>query len=142
VRIAVMLSLETLGCYSDEPGSQAFPLPGLDLVYSDRGDYLVFVGDVARRAWVRRAVGTFRREAGFPCEGAALPASITGVGWSDHLSFWREGYRGLMATDTALFRDPHYHTREDTLDKVDFERLARVVRGIEHVVRDWAGGPR
>lgn len=114
-RVAVMLSLETLGCYSDEPGSQAFPVPGLDLLYPDRGDYVVFVGNVASRAWVREAVATFRRTAGFPCEGAALPESIPGVGWSDHLWFWRSGWPALMATDTAPFRDPCYHTAQDTL---------------------------
>jgi hypothetical protein len=138
-RVAVMLSLETLGCYSDERGSQTFPVPGLDLVYSDRGDYVVFVGNVASRTWVRSAVGTFRRSAGFPCEGAALPEQIPGVGWSDQLWFWRSGWPGLMATDTAPFRDAHYHTSRDTLEHVDVERLARVVRGIEQVVRDWVG---
>jgi hypothetical protein len=44
-----------------------------------------------------------------------------------------------MITDTALFRYPHYHTPADTPDKVDYESLARVVSGLELVVRAWSG---
>jgi len=138
-RIAVMISLETIGYYSSTKGSQRFPLPGLGLRYSNRGDYLVFVGNLASRRWVKRAVKTFRAAASFPCEGAALPFWVPGVGWSDQLSFWRRGYRGLMATDTAPFRYPWYHTAGDTPDKVQYEPLAQVVDGIGHVLADWAG---
>lgn len=137
--IVAMLSLETLGYYSDEPGSQRFPVPGLGLLYPDRGDYLVLVGNLRSRKSVRSAVRTFRAVAGFPCHGAVLPAFVPGVGWSDQISFWRHGYPGMMATDTAPFRYPWYHTRHDTPEKVDYERLARVTIGIEHVVREWIG---
>jgi len=64
---------------------------------------------------------------------------LPGVGWSDHWSFWKRGYRALMVTDTAPFRYPHYHQPTDTPDKIDFERTARVVEGIEAAVRDLAG---
>jgi hypothetical protein len=80
-------------------------------------------------------VGNFREHTRFPSEGAALPAAIPGVGWSDHWAFWQEGYPALMVTDTAPFRYPHYHTAEDTPDKVDYARLARVVAGLERVIQ-------
>ena len=139
--VVVMLSLETIGCYSDEPGSQRFPTPLLRPFYSDVGNYLVWVGDLRSRRWVKRAVRTFRSAGRLPCEGAALPRFVPGVGWSDHASFWREGYPGVMATDTAPFRYPHYHTAEDTPYQVDYERFAAAVLGIEAVVRDWVGAP-
>jgi Zn-dependent M28 family amino/carboxypeptidase len=60
---------------------------------------------------------------------------IPGVGWSDHWAFWQEGYPALMVTDTAPFRYPHYHTAADTPDKIDYERLARVVAGLERSIR-------
>jgi Iap family predicted aminopeptidase len=63
------------------------------------------------------------------------------VGASDHWSYWRCGYPALMITDTALFRYPFYHTPDDTPDKIDFPRFARVVDGLEHVVRELAGAP-
>jgi hypothetical protein len=83
---------------------------------------------------VARSIETFREKAKFPSEGAALPAQITGVGWSDHWSFWQSGYRGIMITDTAPFRYPHYHKKTDTTKQLDFERTARVVDGLKIVI--------
>jgi hypothetical protein len=83
-------------------------------------------------------VGSFRRHAKFPSEGAAIPSGIAGVGWSDHWSFWQTGYPAMMVTDTAPFRYPYYHSFEDTPDKVDYDRMARVVAGLEQVVADLA----
>jgi hypothetical protein len=62
--------------------------------------------------------------------------SIAGVGWSDQWAYWKFGWPAVMVTDTAPFRYPHYHTLRDTPDKLDYDRLARVVRGLEGVVRD------
>jgi Zn-dependent M28 family amino/carboxypeptidase len=129
-----MLSLETMGCYSDDKGSQQYPVPGLGLLYGTRGNFIAFVGNVGSSKLIRRVVGTFRRRAAFPSQGAALPASIPGVGWSDHWSFWQAGYRALEVTDTAPYRYAHYHKVTDTPDKVDHERLARVTLGLQHVV--------
>jgi Zn-dependent M28 family amino/carboxypeptidase len=61
------------------------------------------------------------------------------VDWSDHASFWEQGYPALMVTDTAPYRYPHYHRASDTPDKVDYERLARVVSGLEQMLRELAG---
>ncbi len=132
-----MLSLETIGFYSDQEGSQRYPWP-LDLLYPGRGDFVAFVGLVSSRAFVRRAVAAFRALVPFPSEGGTAPGLIPGIDWSDHWSFERVGIPALMVTDTALFRYPHYHTPADTPDKVDYERLARVVSGLERVIRDWA----
>lgn len=83
---------------------------------------------------VRHVVVAFRRNEQFPSEGGALPESMSSIGRSDHWSFWQEGYPALMVTDTAPFRYPYYHTPEDTVDKIDFERMARVVRGLHGVI--------
>lgn len=133
-RIVAMLSLETLGCYSDAPGSQEYPIPLLKLAYPSRGNFVAFVGNVASRQLVREAIGAFREATAFPSEGAALPGWIPGVGWSDQWSFWQQGYPAIMVTDTALFRDPNYHRHSDTPEKLDYERLARVVEGLTRVV--------
>jgi hypothetical protein len=137
-KIVAMLSLETIGYYSDEDGSQHYP-PPLGLFYPSAGNFIAFVGNVGSRALVRRCIRTFRERAAFPSEGAAVPSLLPGVGWSDHESFWSVGYPGVMVTDTAPFRYPHYHLAGDTPDRIDFDRCARVVEGIEQVVRDLAG---
>lgn len=65
---------------------------------------------------------------------------LPGVGWSDQWSFWQVGYPAIMVTDTAPFRYPHYHTVADTPEKLDYERMARVVLGLERVIDDLVGG--
>jgi Zn-dependent M28 family amino/carboxypeptidase len=136
--IRAMVCLETIGYYSDEKGSQHYP-PPLGLLYPTTGDFIAFVGNYGSRRLVRQVVGSFRRHARFPSEGGAVPGVIPGIGWSDHWAFWKEGYPALMVTDTAPFRYPHYHQATDTPDKIDYERMARVVSGVEAVVRDLAG---
>jgi Peptidase family M28 len=85
-------------------------------------------------------VASFRRHAEFPSEGVAAPAFIPGVDWSDHWSFWKEGYPALMVTDTAPYRYPYYHTAQDTPDKVDYARVARVVTGLQRMLCELASG--
>lgn len=137
--VVAMLSIETIGYYSDEPGSQQYP-PPLSLAYPDRGNFIGFVGNVGSRGLVRRCVELFRRRCDFPSEGAALPSLLPGIGWSDHWSFWQAGYQAVMVTDTALFRYPHYHSPADTPDKIDYDRTARVVGGLLDVIRALADG--
>lgn len=86
--VVAMMSLETIGYYSDEDGSQKYPAP-FGAFYPSRGNFIAFVGNLASRALVHRAVGAFRRRASFPSEGGALPGFVPGVGWSDHWSFWQ-----------------------------------------------------
>ena len=103
-----------------------------------RGNFVTFVANTASRALVRDAVREFRAKCAFPSEGTALPEWVPGVGWSDHWAYWRAGYPALMVTDTAPFRYAEYHTARDVPDRVDFERLARVVAGLVHVVARFA----
>ena len=131
--VVAMLSLETIGFYADEPGSQKYPFP-FSFFYPDTGNFVGFVGNLGSRSLTRRAIRAFRESTEFPSEGLAAPAWIPGIGWSDHWSFWREGYPGVMITDTAPFRYPHYHTPQDTPDRIDYDRLARVVMGVSRVV--------
>ena len=139
--VAAMLSLETIGWYSDSAGSQRYPFP-FNLLYPSKGDFIGFVANPRSRDLLHRVIGAFRRHASFPSEGAVGLESIAGVSWSDQWSYWKYGWPAVMVTDTALFRYPHYHTLQDTPDKLDYERLARVVRGLEQVARELAGsGP-
>jgi Zn-dependent M28 family amino/carboxypeptidase len=137
-RIVAMLSIESIGYYDSNPGSQRYPFP-LKLAYPDVGDFIGFVSNLRSGPLVRRAIATFRSAIPFPTQGAALPSWVPGVWWSDHWSFWRQGYRAIMITDTAPFRNPFYHTAQDTPDKLDYDRMARVVYGLEAVLADLAG---
>ena len=59
---------------------------------------------------------------------------VPGVSLSDQISFWREGYPAIMVTDTAYYRYPHYHTAQDTPDKIDYARMAQVVEGLAKAI--------
>lgn len=133
-KVTAMLSLETIGYYSDQPGSQKYPA-GLGLLYPSKGNFIAFVGNSRYGQLVREVVRAFRQNEKFPSQGGAMPNVISDIGRSDHWPFWQEDYPALMVTDTAPFRYPYYHTPDDTVDKIDFERTARVVRGLESVIR-------
>lgn len=135
--ITAMLSLETMGYYSDERESQLYPFP-LSYFYPDQANFIAFVGNIKSRRLVRRAISAFRRHGHFPSEGLAAPFFIRGASWSDHQSFWAEGYPAIMVTDTAFYRYAAYHTPYDTPEKLDYKRLARVVSGLAPTILELA----
>ncbi len=132
--IVAMLSLETIGYYTDEERSQNYPSGLIGLVFSTTGNFISFVSNIKSRKLLRDVTGFFREYAKFPSEAACLPEQIAGVAWSDQWSFWRNGYPGIMVTDTAPFRYPYYHTHEDTPDKINYDRFAYLVDMLEKVV--------
>ncbi|MDE2180752.1 MAG: M28 family peptidase [candidate division NC10 bacterium] len=127
--IRLMVSLETMGCYRDERGSQHYP-PLFGFFYPNRANFISFVSDFRSRALMYRAAQTFRRNSDFPLEHVATFRFIPGVAWSDHWSFWRQGYRALMVTDTAFYRYPYYHTSQDTPEKLAYPAFTRVTAGL------------
>jgi Peptidase family M28 len=135
-KISAMISLETIGYFSDAENSQTYPSPGLGMFYPKVGNFIGFVSNVNSRALLRRVITQFRKHAKIPSEGASLPAFIPGVSWSDQWSFWQQGYPAIMVTDTAPFRYPYYHSSNDTPDKLDYDRFALVVSGMEKVIED------
>ena len=127
-----MVCLETIGYRSDSKWSQRLSLFGL--VAPRAGNFIAFVGNRRSRALLDAAAASFRRRARVPCETFTLPTNFPGAWSSDHWSFWKEGYPGLMVTDTAPLRYPYYHKPEDTPDKLDYEFLRDVVDGLRDVV--------
>jgi len=90
------------------------------------------------RPLVRASIRSFRAHTQFPTIGGVAPAFIPGIDFSDHWAFAQHGFPAIMLTDTAPYRYPYYHTRRDTPDKVDIDKLARVVKGIGGMIRDAA----
>lgn len=136
--IRMMLSLEMLGCYSDEAGSQAYP-PLLRFFYPATGNFIAFVSNLRSRRALGEVVSAFRRGSDFPAEKLVSPGIVPGVAWSDQLSFWREGYPAVMVTDTAFYRYRHYHLATDTPEKICYPEMARVVAGLAKAVTTLAG---
>lgn len=127
--IRLMISLEMLGSYSEKPGSQKYP-PLFGLFYPDRANFIAMVSNRASRKELHHLVAAFKAYSDFPVESLATFEFIPGVAWSDHLSFWREGYPALMITDTAFYRNDAYHTADDTPEKLNYPAMAQVVEGL------------
>lgn len=135
--ITGMISLETIGYFSNRKSSQHYPFP-LNYFYPDTANFIGFIGNSFSSPLVRKTIASFRHHTAFPSEGAGVPAFFIGVGASDHWSFWKQGYPAIMITDTAFYRYPYYHTRHDTVDKINETSLARIVKGMSQVIEDLA----
>jgi Zn-dependent M28 family amino/carboxypeptidase len=140
-KIIAMLSLETIGYYNDQPNSQQYPFP-LNFFHPSTADFVGFVGNLSSRKLLHKVLASFRENCKFPSEAGAYPEIIPGINWSDHCSFWRQGYPAIMITDTAPFRYPYYHAPEDTPDKIDYDSLTRVTTGLQTVIADLDCGPQ
>jgi len=135
--IQAMFSLETLGYYSNDPGSQKYPLP-LGAFYPRTGNFLGVVGKLSSRRLVVDFLRQFMSVSDFPVEGIATFEWIPGINWSDHWSFWKEGYPALMLTDTAPYRYPEYHASRDLPENLNGPEFARAAHGIIQTVRRLA----
>lgn len=135
--IRLMVALETIGFYSDAPGSQSYP-PLFELVYPREANFIGFVSDLRSRRMMHRLAKAFRSCSDFPLEHAATFRSVPGVSWSDHWCFWRHGYRAVMITDTAFYRYPYYHTGRDTPEKLAYPAFARVTDGLSRCFARFA----
>ena len=130
-----MIALETLGYFSNEPGTQQFPTP-FNYVYSDVGNFVAFVGLPGSRAFVRRSLAAFRLTTAFPSIGGVAPGFLEGIDLSDHWAFHEFGFPSMMITDTAPFRNPYYHQLDDLPENVDYESLARITAGLDRMMRE------
>ncbi len=125
-----MICLEMLGYFSDEPGSQTYPVPGMGLLYPTRGNFISVVGNGSSLAFTRRVKARMAGATELPVRSINAPALVPGVDFSDHLNFWNHGWNAVMITDTAFYRNPNYHQVTDTPDTLDYERMAQVVTGV------------
>ena len=135
VTVVGMIALEMVGYFDHRPGTQAYP-PVVRWFYPDRGDFIAFVGNIESRALVRRAIGHFREHAHLPSEGMAAPELLRDIRRSDHASYWAIGVPALMITDTANFRNPHYHRASDTPETLDYAAMARLTAALAPAILD------
>jgi hypothetical protein len=132
-----MISLEMVGYYSDRPGSQSYP-PGFRFIYPDRGNFIALVSDFRSWGWKNELETLLLKNTTLPVESIATFRFVPGVDLSDHRSFWNEGYRALMITDTAFYRNPNYHRPSDTPETLDYRRMAALTAGLWGVLQQYA----
>jgi Zn-dependent M28 family amino/carboxypeptidase len=128
--ITLMISVESVGFYSEEKNSQTYPLPFMDLIYPKTGDFIGIVSDLKSRYWMRRLKSILKKHTKLKVESiSAPPALVPGMDFSDHLPFWERGFKALMVTDTAFLRNPFYHTHKDLPHFLDYEKIEELLKG-------------
>ena len=138
VRVRAMFNLEMIGCFSDAPNSQNFPVGILGALYPSTGNFISVVGRLSDWSLVRRTKATMRNAAPLPVYSINAPTFVPGIDFSDQVNYWQAGYSALMITDTAFYRNRNYHTAEDTEEKLDYKRMAMVVEGVYAAVIELA----
>lgn len=133
--VELMLSLEMIGYFSDLPGSQHYPAPGMASLYSDRADFILVAGRYGDFGLSRRVKAAMAGAGDLPVYSINAPPLLQGIDFSDHLNYWREDYPALMITDTAFMRNPHYHRDSDTFEKLDYARMGKVVQAVYAVTQ-------
>jgi len=134
VDVIAMISLEMIGYYVNTPNSQDYPVPLMSLIYPTNGNYIAIVGNMSGIGLVRQAKSNMVEVMSLPVVSINAPSIIPGVDFSDHMNFWSQGFPAIMVTDTAFYRNKAYHTEGDTWDRLDYENMGEVVKGVYAVV--------
>jgi Zn-dependent M28 family amino/carboxypeptidase len=135
--VETMISLEMIGYFTDRPNSQDFPAFFLRWFYPTEGNFIAVVGKLFDDGICGRFKQSMRRFCSIGVHSINAPAFIPGIDLSDHLNYWKMGFHALMITDTAFFRNPHYHEPTDTIETLDFDRMADVVKGVYGTIVTW-----
>ena len=134
-----MICLEMIGFFSDREGSQRYPVPFFRWKFPTTGNYIAMVGNVGSKHFTQSTAANFMKAIDLPVVRLNAPPIVLGIDFSDHWSFGKFGYKALMVTDTAFYRNPHYHAPTDLPETLDYDRMAKVVEGLTAVVKEWGG---
>ena len=130
VPVRAMLCYEMIGYFRDEPGSQRFPNEQLAALFPSTGNFIIAVGRTGQESFTQQVQELMKTKADIDVQRINLPAEMGLAGLSDHRNYWKYGYEALMINDTSFLRNPNYHLPSDTIDTLDFKRMAEVVNGV------------
>lgn len=131
-----VIVLEMIGYFSDERGSQSFPIPALRLLYPGRGNFIGVIGKWDQGHWIKQIKIGMKGATDLPVYSIRAPADIPGIDFSDHRNYWPYGINALMISDTAFYRNRAYHSKSDTADRLDYEKMSQVVTAVFEAVQD------
>jgi Zn-dependent M28 family amino/carboxypeptidase len=135
--ISGMICLEMIGYFCDRPGCQRYPVPFMNLWFPKAGNFISLVGNMRSKRFTVRVAEEFRKAVDLPAVVLNAPAIVIGIDFSDHWSFGKFGYPALMVTDTAFYRNPHYHAPSDLPQSLDYGRMAKVTAGLSAAIAAW-----
>ena len=133
--------LECVGYASHQHNSQKIP-PAVPIAVPTTGNFLAVIGNERSQGFTGAVAKAMKSHLPIvplvvPGNGEKLPDTRR----SDHTSFWEQGFPAVMLTDTANFRNPHYHRPTDTLDTLNLDFITSVADGVTAAVMALAGQP-
>jgi hypothetical protein len=138
-KVEGMICLEMIGYFCDREGCQRYPFPFMNRIFPKTGNFVSMVGNMRSKSFTEGMAKSFRQGTTLPVVTLNAPAIVIGIDFSDHWSFGKFGYEALMVTDTAFYRNPHYHAPTDLPDTLDYARMSKVVEGLTAAIEEWGG---
>jgi hypothetical protein len=142
-KIDGMICLEMVGYACYEPGCQQYPFPLGFFGYPKEGNYIGIVGNFKSGGFTKTLFKALQKNPELPVIKLKIPFNgwiLPAVRLSDHASFWDQGFKAVMITDTAFFRNPHYHRSSDTMEKLDYRFMAELVESLLLFFKSHRGG--
>lgn len=130
IDVKAMICLEMIGYFSEEKGSQDYPVGIMKAAYPNDGNYIAVVGKLGKGGLSRQVKKAMKRNSEIKVRSVNAPAAVPGIDFSDHLNYWRRGYDAVMITNTAFYRNKNYHQKTDTPETLNYEKMAEVVKGV------------
>jgi hypothetical protein len=130
VDVVGMVCLEMIGYYSDEPGSQHYPLRSLKLIYGDRGDFITTVKKMYAGNFARKFAKAMKHSELISSRVFKGPKRLAGLDFSDHQNYWKFHYSSVMVTNTSFYRNSNYHQKTDRIETLDLVRMSKVIKTV------------
>jgi len=134
--IVGMIALEMLGFYTEKKHSQKYPVATMKDSHFDRGNFIAIVGNEKSQQLADDMDRHIKKHLLIKTRKIVSPPYIPGVSLSDHASFWKYDYPAIMITDTAFYRNPHYHEVSDTIDTLNFKYFTRFVFSLAFALQE------
>ncbi len=128
INVIGMVSLEMIGYFSNKPKSQNYPLSIMRIFYPSKGNFIGVVGNFKSSKLVKHFKKNMKKSS-IEVVSLKAPSFFGGIDFSDHLNFWKFSYPAVMITDTSFYRNRNYHSESDTIDTINFQKMAEVIKG-------------
>jgi len=125
-----MISLEMIGYFKERKKTQSYPAGFLSIFYGSKGNYITLVKKFNSGKFAHSFCRHYKSSRTIRTKKFTGPISLPGIGFSDHLNYWKFGFSALMITDTSFFRNKNYHQTTDTMETLDLTRMAKVIDGV------------
>ena len=127
IQIKGMVCLEMIGYFNDDKNSQDYPIGFLKLFFGSKGDFITIVQKFGNGRFGRQIKRRMKKQNLIKTKSFKAPAKLPGIDFSDHLNYWRYGYKAVMITNTAFYRNKNYHEQTDKMGTLDLKRMGLVI---------------